>query len=359
MHVLHLDEQMGWRGGEQQASWLLQGLAQRGHAVTVAGRPGGAFVTSEHGGCAVNRIELPFRGEWDVFTAMRLAEEVKRRGVDILHAHSSHAHTMAVLARRISGRGKVVVSRRVSFCPKGNAFNRWKYRQPDRIVAVSEHVGDVLREFGAKEPRLVVVHSSVDLERLNTPPLPRASLGVSDSGLLLVSAGALVGHKDHETLVAAMPKVIQRFPELRLLIAGEGDLRGRIEEKIAALRLGGYICLLGHRNDVPGLIRAADTYVSSSWSEGLGTSVLEALACGTPVVATVAGGVPEMVKPGETGYLVPNRNPEELATAIIASLENRDSARAMALNGQRLVEEKFTTARMIEGTLRVYEDLIK
>jgi glycosyltransferase involved in cell wall biosynthesis len=174
---------------------------------------------------------------------------------------------------------------------------------------------------------------------------------------LLVSAGALVGHKDHETLINAMPLVARAFPDVRLLVAGEGALRPQLEAQIAALGLQQAVRLLGHRTDVPRLIRAADVYVSSSWSEGLGTSVLEALACGTPVAATVAGGVPEMVKPGVTGHLVPNRDPEALAEAIIASLRNREAAHAMAARGRKLVETRFTTERMIEGTLREYESL--
>jgi glycosyltransferase involved in cell wall biosynthesis len=198
----------------------------------------------------------------------------------------------------------------------------------------------------------------VDLERLEVPPLPRAELDVPDSAPLLVSAGALVGHKDHETLVNAMPLIARAFPDVRLLIAGEGALRPQLEARIAGLGLQHTVRLLGHRTDVPRLIRAADVYVSSSWSEGLGTSVLEALACGTPVAATVAGGVPEMVQPGVTGHLVPNRDPEALAEAIIASLRDREAAYTMAARGRKLVEARFTTERMIEGTLREYKSLL-
>lgn len=359
MNVLHLDEQTSWRGGEQQASWLIQGLVKQGHHVLIAGKPGGAFLNADHGGAALERIPLPFLGEFDLWTAAKLARVVRREKIQILHAHSSHAHSIAVCARKIAGRGKVVVSRRVSFPPKDHVLNRWKYAQPDLIIAVSGKVGEVMRAFGVPESHLAVIHSSVDLERLNVEPMPRAGIGVPEDALLLVSAGALVGHKDHETLVAAMPKVLARFPNVRLLIAGEGELRPAIEARMAALGVQDAVTLLGHRNDVPRLIRAADLYVSSSWSEGLGTSVLEALACETPVAATVAGGVPEMVRPGETGFLVPNRDPEALAAAIIESLGNREQARAMARNGRRLVEEMFMTRRMIERSIAAYDTLLR
>ncbi len=359
MNVLHLDEQTGWRGGEQQASWLIQGLVKRGHRVIIAGRPGSAFLTSDHGGARVEKVALPFLGEFDLLTAWKLAGVVRKENIDILHAHSSHAHSIAVCARKIAGRGKVVVSRRVSFRPKDHVLNRWKYAQPDLIIAVSGKVGEVMREFGVSESRLAVIHSSVDWSRLEVEPIPRTEIGVSADALLLVSVGALVGHKDHETLVAAMPQVLKHFPRVRLVIAGEGALRPAIEARIAALGLEDAVTLLGHRADAPRLIRAADLYVSSSWSEGLGTSVLEALACETPVVATVAGGVPEMVRPGETGYLVPSRDPPALAAAIIESLANRENAKFMARNGRCLVEELFLTERMVERTVLAYDMLLR
>jgi len=358
VRILHIDEQRGWRGGEQQASWLIQGLAKRGHQILIAGCPGGEFLASRHGGIEAKRFPLPFRGELDLWTAWKLAQIVRSEQVDILHAHSSHAHSMAVYARRWAGRGKVIVSRRVSFAPRNNALNRWKYKQPDKFICVSRKVRDVLREAGIAESKLEVVYSSVDLARLDVEPLSRTELGIPEGVPLLVSAGALGGHKDHETLVAAMALVRRNLPTARLVIAGEGELRPQIEARIAELGLGGCITLLGHRKDAPRLIRAADAYVSSSWSEGLGTSILEALACRTPVVATLAGGADEMVKPGETGYLAPNRNPGALAKAIVESLGNRDQARAMAEKGRKLIEEQFVTERMIEGTLRVYESVL-
>jgi glycosyltransferase involved in cell wall biosynthesis len=109
---------------------------------------------------------------------------------------------------------------------------------------------------------------------------------------------------------------------------------------------------------VPALVNAADLYVSSSWSEGLGTSVLEALACKTPVVAAEAGGIPEMILPGKTGHLVPNRNPDALAEAIIDALKHPKESARMAVAGKKLVEQTFTASRMVEGTLEVYLKLI-
>lgn len=363
MNVLHLDEQRGWRGGEQQAAWLVEGLARRGHRVLLAGRQTSAWLDHLAGAMSPSRLgvsihRLPFLHELDLFTAWRLAEIIKRERVEIIHAHTSHAHTLACLARQIAGRGKVVVSRRVSFMPRRGPLNRWKYWVPDQYIAVSGKVAEVLLEYGIPKERVALVYSSVDLGRLDVAPAPREALGVQPGAPLIVSAGALVDHKDHATLLKAMPAVLKEFPTAQVLIAGEGERRSALEEQIELLGLRGHVQLLGHRRDVPALVRAADLYVSSSWSEGLGTSVLEALGCGTPVVAAEAGGVGEMILDGETGYLVPNRAPNLLGQAMLRSLREREAALRMAARGRARVEAKFTVERMVEGTLEVYAKLL-
>ncbi len=151
--------------------------------------------------------------------------------------------------------------------------------------------------------------------------------------------------------------LVKERPGCHLLIAGEGSLQSALEQQIASLGLTGKAVLLGQRSDVPAITRAADLYVSSSWSEGLGTSVLEGLGCGTPVVATEAGGVPEMVLPGETGWLVPCRDAQALAKAMLDCLQNPDLSQRMAEAGQQLVAARFGVDRMVEGNLAVYAEL--
>ncbi|HOE67392.1 MAG TPA: glycosyltransferase [Candidatus Hydrogenedentes bacterium] len=359
MNVLHIDEQTGWRGGELQASWLIKALVQRGDAVALAGKRGSPFLSADYGSPAPICIDAGFHGEIDLATAWKLARAVREHAVDILHAQTSHAHMYACLARMLAGRGKVVVARRVSFEPKANPLNRWKYGMPDRFVAVSQRVADVLLEFGLPQDKVSVVHSAIDLKRLEAPPLSRGELGVPEGVPLLGSAGALVGHKDHANLIDAMPAVLRAFPNARLVIAGEGALRPAIEAQIARLGLGKAVTLLGHRADAPRIIKAVDVYVSSSWSEGLGTSVLEALASGVPTVATDAGGVGEMVIDGQTGLFAPQRNAPALADAIVRMLHDKDGAQRMAQAGRAFVRERFTVERMIAGNLRVYDELMQ
>ena len=358
MRILHIDEQTGWRGGEQQASYLIRGLAARGHEAVLAGRRGSPFLTRDHGVAPVARIEAGFRGEADLVTAWRLARSIGRLGIDVVHAHTSHAHAMAWLARGMGGHAPFVLSRRTDFRPKSNRVNRWKYAAPDRIIAISSFIGRVLLDFGVQEDRLRIVHSGIDLARFDVDPLARSALGIPEDAALIGNVAALVGHKDQATLVDAMARVVRDVPKAHLVIAGEGPLREPLERQTAALGLDGVVHLPGYRQDVPSLLRALDVFAMPSKEEGLGTSVLDAMACGVPVAATAGGGIPEMVHHEETGLLSPVGNADSLAAHLVRLLRNRDEAHRFAENARRLLEERFTVDRMVEGNLRVYEEVL-
>ncbi|HOZ48280.1 MAG TPA: glycosyltransferase [Candidatus Hydrogenedentes bacterium] len=360
MIVLHIDEQRTWRGGEQQAAYLVRGLQQRGHTCIIAGRPGTPFFDATWAGEGpLERVAAPFCGEVDPWSAWRVANAVKRFRVDVIHAHTSHAHTVACMARALAGRGRVIVHRRVDFSPKNTSINRWKYGLPDHYIAVCEQVAVVLDAFGVPRRRISVVHSSIDPARFDVPPLARAELGVPDGVPLVGNVAALVGHKDHANLLAATKVALRAIPNLHLVIAGEGELRPAIEAEIRALGLGGHVSLLGHRTDVPRILRALDAFVLSSYAEGIGGATIEALACELPVVATAAGGVGEVVRNEETGLLVPVRDGDALGQAMVRMLEDRALAGRLAHQGYRMVQEHFTVDALVARTIEVYRHVLE
>lgn len=356
--VAHLDEQRGFRGGERQASWLVRGLSGLGVSNILVGKPSQPFVSMLPGIETLRRIALPLRGEFDWYSAFRLARITTELGVDIIHAHTSHAHGIAVMAKFLGSPSFLVVSRRVNFMPPRGFLNRYKYNAADRILCVSQTVHDTLRRFGLGPSQLKTVHSAVDPERALMTAVPRATLGIPEKVPFLFSAGSLVEHKDHDNLLQAFALVWNSFPDARLCIAGNGPLMATLKERSASLGIAPAVSFLGHRDDAPGICRSADLYVSSSWSEGLGTSILEALYAGTPVVATEAGGAREMVIPEVTGMLSPSTNPGALAEAILFSLGNHDKALQMAERGKTLAREKFSVERMVASTLDTYRELL-
>ena len=358
MNVLHVDEQRAWRGGEQQASYLLRGLVERGHHVVLAGRTGGPFIGSDHGMPDLVRVSLPCWGEVDPCSVWLLSRAITHYQIDVIHAHTAHAHTLASLARLLAGRGKVIVSRRVVNLPRNGFFSQWKYRQPDAYVAISKSIADALKMFGIPEAKIRTVYSAVDPERLQVAPLSRASLGIPERGPLIGNVAALVGVKDQTTLLAAMAVALRTVPALQLVIAGEGPLRPVLEQQIEQLGIKSSVTLLGYRNDVPRLLRALDGFVLSSKEEGLGTSILDAMACGLPVVATAAGGIPEMVRPGRTGFLVPAGDVTAMAAAMVCMVSDHSSVAELVENAKQMVQTEFAVESMIEGNLKVYEQVL-
>ena len=303
-------------------------------------------------------MAVPLRGEADVLSARKIAGFAKSHGVQILHAHTGHAHMIACLARRFAPALKVLVSRRVDFRPSSNWFSRYKYGLPDHYIAISSAIGRVLADAGVPSSKISVVHSGINVNRLDVTPRTRAELGLPTEGPLIGNVAALVGHKDHRTLIGAMPAVLTAFPKAQLAIVGEGKLRADLEERIETLNLSKRVHLLGYRTDVPAVLKVLDVFAMSSVEEGLGTSVLDAMASGVPVAATDAGGIPEMVRNGMTGLLVPARDSVRLAEAIVSLLTDRALAARLSVNAAEMVSKEFSADAMVEGNIAVYERLL-
>jgi glycosyltransferase involved in cell wall biosynthesis len=272
-----------------------------------------------------------------------------RSGPALLHAHDAHALTLAGMLAALS-RTPLVVTRRVDFPLRRRGF----WRRADRVIAISEAVARVLRDDGIDPGRIVVVHSGVDLTeaRRAVPAGIRGDLGLSDSAKLAVNVGALVPHKDHATLLRSAAHLREPFPDLHWAIAGEGPLRGELESLRERLGLRECVHLLGHVSNPLNLLAEADVFVMSSREEGLGTSVLDAMACGIPVASTTAGGLPEMLGDG-AGILVPPEQPEALAAAVGTLLHDPEMRRQVR-DRARMIVQGFSAERMAEQVGTVY-----
>ena len=189
-----------------------------------------------------------------------------------------------------------------------------KYAACDRVVVVSRAISAVVEACGIAPGRLRLVYEGVP-DRSPTPGGHEvlASLGVPGGVPVIGNVAALTGHKDHATLVEAMALVRPRVPEARLVILGEGSLRGPLEALVRERGLQDRVVFAGFRRDLDRLLPAFSLFCLSSRLEGLGTSLLDAMAFGLPVVATAAGGIPEAVEDGVTGRVVPPQDPAALA----------------------------------------------
>jgi glycosyltransferase involved in cell wall biosynthesis len=213
---------------------------------------------------------------------------------------------------------------------------------------------------GIAAERISVVHSGIDLQRFS---------GISGDHLLsefklkpdervVINVAHLAGHKGQKFLVRAIPHVLAVFPKVRFFIIGRGELMSELQALATSLRINRALTFTGFRNDVGAFYNIADLFVMSSVQEGLGTAILDALALGKPVVAANSGGIPEIIKDGETGCLVAAGDPQALAKGIIQMLTNVDQASAMARRGQDYVKAKFSIDAMAENNLAVYNRLL-
>jgi glycosyltransferase involved in cell wall biosynthesis len=165
-------------------------------------------------------------------------------------------------------------------------------------------------------------------------------------------------HKDHRNLIAAAAQLAAARPDVRFLLVGEGELRPEIELQVNNLRLRDIIILVGFRSDIPQLLAAMDVVVLASHHEGLGTSLLDAMAMARPVVATAVGGIPEIVIEGETGRLVPPRDPVALADALLALVADAALRARLGAAGRKRLLERFSAEAMVERTESVYRALL-
>jgi glycosyltransferase involved in cell wall biosynthesis len=361
MFSLHIDTARTWRGGQNQVLLTVNGLRSIGHRAALVAHPDGELRQRVDEGLEL--IPIAPRTEMDLSAAWRLARVVKRLQPDVIHAHDPHGVAMASLALSLgsgsapSGRAPALVaSRRVDFHLKGNSFSRWKHRQVDCFIAASNAIRAMLVSDGVPESHVVTVHEGIDIEHvLAAPPVNvHETFFLPHHAPIVGNVGALVPHKGQRHLIEAAHLVVQQVPDTRFVILGEGELREHLERLVREHHLEKHVLLPGFRIDVLGCIKGFDLFVMSSVTEGLGTSLLDAMACSKAIVATQAGGIPEVVDDGVTGLLVAPRDHHGLAAAIVRLIKDASDRQRMAEAGFERVSARFTLERMVAETANVY-----
>jgi L-malate glycosyltransferase len=370
--LFHVDGERGYRGGERQLLYLAAALRARGRRNVIYCRAGGEL-QAEAVRQGFETRSLPFLNEWDPISAWRLAADARREGA-VIHSHTGHAAGIGALAAL--GGTPFVAHRRVDFAV-GAAARALKYARAGKTVAVSLSIAKILGAAGLPEAKIAVIPDGLPATAEENawaqggsdrfkPPLPvektenrrllAMELGIDPSMTWIGNLAALVPHKDHDTLLAAAVIVLLKRPRTRFLIAGGGPELARLTQNVERMGLFGKVLFLGHRKDPLLLLKALDVYVQSSWGEGMGSVLIEAAACGLPIAATTAGGIPEVVESGATGLLAPPRSPEALADALLKLCDDSAFARRLADEGLRRLP-RFGLARMAADMEKIYDSL--
>ena len=363
MFSLHIDTARTWRGGQNQVLLTVNGLRSMGQRAALVAHPDGELRRRAAEGLEL--IPLAPRTEVDLTTAWRLSRVIKRLNPDIVHAHDAHGVAMASLALSIGSASKaarppsLVASRRVDFHLRGNAFSRWKHRQVDCFIAASEAIRQMLIADGVAGGRTVTVHDGIDVDHVLAAPAVNVheAFWLPHGAPVVGNVGALVPHKGQRHLVEAAHLVVQQLPDARFIVLGEGELRAHLERQVREYHLEKHVLLPGFRTDVLGCVKGFDLFAMSSVTEGLGSALLDAMACSKAIVATRAGGIPEVVEDGVNGVLVAPRDHAAMATSILALLKDADERRRMGEAGLAIVRDRFTVEKMVAGIAEVYRTL--
>jgi glycosyltransferase involved in cell wall biosynthesis len=360
-----------FRGGiEEHSLSILARIGEFGFAPCIAAPP--AILNSmgsEFEAAGVERFPLEFSSAFDLAAGARLARFVHRRRVAILHTHSFVASMLGAGWARMAGAGAVLETChgpevwRMGKRIRGSFWiDRQVARLVDLFIAVSNAGARHLAERkGIPRQRIRVIHNGRDLNRYrplgaDSRERVRAALGIGAEPAILV-IGRLDAQKGHRHLLEAAARLRATWPELAVLLAGEGPLAGSLREDSMRLGLGAQVRFLGHRPDVPELLQAADVVVLPSLYEGLPLVAVEVLAAGRPLVATRVDGTPEVVTDGETGLLVAPADASALAGAIGRMLAAPALGARLGAAGRKFVAEHFTLERQIADTVGVYREL--
>jgi glycosyltransferase involved in cell wall biosynthesis len=356
---VHIDTARTWRGGQNQVLQLVTGLEAIGHPAVLVAHADGEL--KRRAGEGLRFVGITPRSEFDVRAAWQLSHVLADVQPEVVHAHDPMAVSLVAMALQMkSGLARaplIVASRRVDFHLKRHAFSRWKYSHVDVFVAASDTIGQILIDDGIAAARIVTVHDGVNVGLIDKQPVvdAHAAFWLPRGTPVVGNVAALAPHKGQKHLVGAMALLLRELPDTRLVIIGDGELREPLEKQVRDLGLERHILLAGFRSDVLGLMKSFDLFVMSSVTEGLGSAILEAMACSRAVVGTRAGGIPEVVVPGETGLLVPPHDEPALAAAMLALLRDPAGRAAMGAAGRARVVDQFSIEKMVLSTLAVYE----
>jgi len=362
LKTLFLIDELDIGGTEQQILELVRRIDRsRFEPVVCCFRHGAKAREIESMGVRV--VHEPKSLKADPGLVLRLARLMRRERFDIVQTYLWGANTWGRLAARLAGVPHVLASERnVDIWEERykQVLGRWLARTTDRIIANSEAVRRYLLDHSIPPAKVVTIYNGVNFDRFRTPCDPavrRRELSLPPDAILAGTVARVEPAKDHATLLSAFSLIADRTPRLHLAIVGGGTELDRLRDRARDLGVADRVHFTGPRTDAAEWLQSVDFSVLSSVKEGLSNTVLESMAAGRAMVATDVGGNAEVILEGETGYLVPPREPQALADAIARLAGSEERIRAFGLAGRERVHDLFSVERMVERTQDLYLSL--
>jgi len=358
VRIVHIESGRHFYGGARQVEYLLGGLARRGFDNVLICPPGHPLSRRDDLG---RILEVPMHGDLDFAMVRRLRRAFARAQPDIVHVHSRRgADLYGGFASRLDHRRAVLTRRVQSAEPR--FWARLKYRPYARIVAISGAVLAQLRDDVGLDPdRLETIASAVDTDVYRPDPRARArvleTFALGPEALVVGVAAQLIARKGHAFLFRALPAVVARHPQLRVLCFGRGPRSIELERLVGRLGLRANVRLAGFRDDLPALLPGLDLLVHTPEREGLGIAVLEAMSCEIPIVATEVGGIVGAVGDARQGLLLRYGDTAALVAALERLIADPHERRRLGQAGRIRVSSEFTVDLMTERYVEVYRNV--
>lgn len=355
-------------GGERHLSDLANSLAARGHDVHVALSPRSPLANELRAIPKQNIATIPLRNALDAASALELARLISKKEIEIVHAHMARDYPLAAYAARRNRKSRLIITRHVLF--PLSRLHGVTLSNVSRVIAVSEAVARRLREQQLFPlDKIVTVPNGIDVDRFAEARRKfdreafRRKLGLPSDGLLVGTVGEINPLKGHEDFVRAAAIIADRFPGLHFIVAGEDSSAQKehlraLQQLIAELGLEKRVHHFGWLDDIAELYCALDVFVSASHSESFGLAMAEAMASGTPVLATATDGAGEIIEDGVTGLLVPIGDANSMAQTMARLLEDGNEGRRLGDAALERVRERFSLERMVDATEQVYRDAL-
>ena len=368
--VFFLLDSLNVGGTETQAVELALRLDRARYEVTLGCLQKVGPLLQRLAGSGVEVIEFRPRGGFDtpngLYQLLRMARFLRKKKFDVVHAHDLWSNPIGIIAAKLAGIRATISSQRdlshdAWYRSRRSRILRQIQRRSNIVLTNAKSIRDGLIADEAFKPEQVrVVYNGVDLEKFRSAKRNREELFPELGANKLV---VLVGNmhsdvKGHPTLIASAPQILQRFPDTRFVLVGDGELRPQFDELARKSGVDGSFLFLGRRSDVPEILAACDVAILPSLAEGMPNAVLEYLAAGLPTIATAVGGNVEVIEDGISGLLISPQNSEELSAAVCRLLEDETLSARIGRAGQVLVREKFSFERLIEEVDKLYSELL-
>lgn len=353
MNILHTETLKKWGGQQNRVLMECIGLSKRGHKMIIACHKGSVLAQkAKESGIKVYEVNMVKQAH--LVTIPRLIKIIKDEKIDIVCTHSSVDSWAGGIAAKIMGR-KLVRFRHNLYPIGKNSLTRLIYSMPNKLVAISNSVRDVLIERGIDKGRIVVIHSCVDTERFNSDVVDlRQEYGITSESVVIGNTSTFAGVKGQEFLLIAYNKIYRKFPCVLLLAGRISDESKKRYLSYVDNDLKDKIIFLGHRDDIPRVLKTIDIFIYPSIIEGLGTALLEAMAMEKPVIVSDIPTFRNFIIDGVNGLFFKAKNPDDLSEKVLFLIKNDQIRRKIALNGRTLIHNRFSYEEMINKTEALY-----